>query len=216
MNETSLKKKYGFEFPFKPDPLVRKALRYIAGARGRLLDIGCGEGADSVFFADKGFHVTAIDRNETYLKRFRAYRSDRKLKSITIRRSDAVTHSYPQNGYAVVSCILVLCCMKRTEFEKMLVRVKRSIKPGGIVIMSSRNYLDPELKEYASTGKMVEPNTFRSKEDCCRFVYFIEKNRLREMFSDFDVLYYFEGYARCKYGQHPKHGDSYIICRRKP
>lgn len=208
--------KYGFEFPFKPDPLVKKALRFIKGSRRKkLLDVGCGEGADSVFYAKHGYRVTAIDRNETYLNRFRAYRTDHKLSSLRIRMCDATAHRYPRNAYDVISCILVLCCMKRTEFDAMLTPMKRSVKPGGFIVMSSRNYLDPELNDYMHTQKMIEPNTFRHKEGCCKFVYFIEKGRLREVFSDFEILYYYEGYAPCKYNQHPKHGDSYIICRRK-
>ena len=209
----SLTSKYGFENPFKVDPLVRKAIRYSTGKK--VLDVGCGEGADSAFFARKGFKVTAIDKNETHLARFRAYRRDHTLSKITIRLHDALKYGYPPNTYDVISCILVVCCMKRSEFERMIVPLKRSVKPGGIIIMSSRNYLDPELNDYISTEKMIEPNTFNKKEDCCRFVYFIEKNRLPEVFKDFDILYYYEGFAPCKYHEHPKHGDSHIICRRR-
>lgn len=213
MKQSLLEKKYRFENPFKVDPLVRKAVHYLNGG-GRLLDVGCGEGADSAFFAKEGHQVTAIDKNDEYLKRFRAYRNDQKLSNISILRRDVITYRYPRNTYDVISCILVICCMKRSEFERILGLLKRSIKPGGIVVMSARNYLDPEMNDYQSTEKMIEPNTFRKKEDCCRFVYFVEKNRLREVFADFDILYYFEGFAPCKYGEHPKHGDSYIICRR--
>lgn len=179
-----------------------------------LLDVGCGEGADSVFYARKGFHVTAIDKNETYLKRFRAYRSDHGISNITILERDALEYGYPRNTYDVISCILVLCCMKRSEFERILEPMKRSVKPGGLIIMSSRNYLDPELKDYKKTQAMIEPNTFHKKEDCCRFLYFIEQGRLREVFSDLEILYDFEGYAPCKYNEHPRHGDSYLICKR--
>ena len=52
--DNRLKNKYGFEYPFKPDPLAVKALSYLKNKK-YLLDVGCGEGADSVFFAKKGF-----------------------------------------------------------------------------------------------------------------------------------------------------------------
>jgi 2-polyprenyl-3-methyl-5-hydroxy-6-metoxy-1,4-benzoquinol methylase len=42
--DTILKNKYGFENPFKPDPLVEKALPYLTKGKN-LLDVGCGEGA---------------------------------------------------------------------------------------------------------------------------------------------------------------------------
>src|SRR5437867_3812553 len=65
MNTAALQKKYGFENPFVPDPLVRKAIRYCKGAR--VLDVGCGEGADSVYYSKNGFAVTAIDKNAAYV-----------------------------------------------------------------------------------------------------------------------------------------------------
>ena len=210
---TILKNKYGFENPFTPDQLSKKALRFLKGSKN-LLDIGCGEGADSVFYAKKGFQVTAIDNNKIYLKRFRAFQKDNELANISIRCTDVLSHHYPSNRYDAVNCLLVGCCMKRSDFEKLLVTVKQTVKPGGIIIMSLRNYLDPEFEVYSSTEKMIEPNSFRKKEDCCKIRYYIEKKRLREVFEDFEILYYYEGLAPDKYKEVPKHGDSYIICRK--
>src|ERR1700730_18823408 len=105
---SELSKKYGFENPFKPDPLVKKALRYIKSGT-RLLDIGCGEGADSVFYAKKGFKVVAIDNNKLFLRRFRAFRRDHHLSNISIRMCDVITYRYPRNFYDAVNCLLVGC-----------------------------------------------------------------------------------------------------------
>lgn len=214
ISTTELSKKYGFGYPFKPDPLAKKAVRFIKSGKC-LLDIGCGEGADSVFFAKKGFQVFAIDNNNSYLSRLRSFQRDHHLSNISIRNCDVISYKYPQNYYDVINCLLVGCCMKRSEFEKMLVSIKQSVKPKGIIIMSLRNYLDPEFEEYSSTEKMIEPNTYLKKEDCCEIRYYIEKDRLRDLFEDFEIHYYFEGLAADKYRDIPEHGDSYIICSRK-
>jgi len=211
---TVLRNKYGFEYPFKSDHLAGKALRYLKNGK-HLLDVGCGEGADSVFFAKKGFQVTAMDNNKIYLSRLRAYISDNELTNISIKYGDVIDYHYRQNFYDVINCLLVGCCMKRSDFEKLLIALKRTVKRTGIIIMSLRNYLDPEFTDYVSTERMIEPNTFRKREDCCKIRYFIEKNRLRESFTDFEILYYYEGYAPDKYREVPKHGDSYIICKNK-
>ena len=210
-----LKKKYGFEYPFEPDALAKKAMRYSKSGE-RLLDVGCGEGADSVFYAGKGFRVTAIDHNQTYLTRLRTFIRDHDLRNISTRLADVVHYSYPVDAYEVVSCLLVGCCMRRSDFEKMLTSLKQTVTPGGIIVMSLRNYLDPEFQVYLSTENMIEANTFIKKEDCCKIKYFIEKDRLREVFNDFEILDYYEGYAPDKYKEVEIHGDSYIICRRNP
>ena len=213
VSDNRLKNKYGFENPFKSDPLAKKALGYLEN-RKHLLDVGCGEGADSVFFAKKGFQITAIDSNETYLSRLRAFVSDNGVTNISIKSGDVIDHPYRKNFYDVINCLLVGCCMKRSDFERLLITLKQTIKKSGIIIMSLRNYLDPEFTDYVSTETMIEPNTFRKREDCCKIRYFIEKNRLRESLADFEILYYYEGYAPDKYKEIPKHGDSYIICKK--
>jgi len=208
-----LKDKYGFENPFKADPLARKSLRYMKNT-GRLLDVGCGEGADSVFFAKKGFEVTAIDSNELYLGRLRSFIKDNGYAGLSVKYGDVISYPYRKNYFDVINCLLVGCCMKRSDFEMLVAMLKQTLKRSGIIIMSLRNYLDEEFTEYASSEKMIEPNTFRKKEDCCKIRYFIERNRLRESFSDFEIVYYYEGYAPDKYLEVAKHGDSYIICRK--
>ena len=180
-----------------------------------LLDVGCGEGADTVFFAKKGFRVTALDNNETHLDRLRALIDDNSLTNVSILNANALDFQYPQNYYDVINCLLVGCCMSRKDFDKLLVTLKLTVKKGGIIIMSLRNYLDPEFKDYVSTERMIQPNTFIKKEGCCKIRYYIEKNRLRECFLDFEILYYYEGLAKDKYEKIKKHGDSYIICKKK-
>jgi len=205
--------KYGFQNPFKPDPLSKKAVSYLR-TPGRMLEVGCGEGADSVFFAGRGWKVKAFDKNEEQLRRFRRYRKDSGLADIAIVRDDAVGFRYEKDRYDFVLCLLVLCCMKRSEYSAVLGPLRDAVKIGGIIVASARNYLDPEFRKYRKSERMVEPNTFRDPDECCRFLYFMEKNGLRKSFADFDVLYYNEGYGPCKYGEHEYHGDSEIICRR--
>ncbi|HLF20704.1 MAG TPA: methyltransferase domain-containing protein, partial [Bacteroidota bacterium] len=87
VSSQTVQQRYGFENPFKPDPFVKKALKYLPRV-GQLLDVGCGEGADTVFFAKKGFAVTALDKNKDYLKRFRRYSQNERLSDISILHRD--------------------------------------------------------------------------------------------------------------------------------
>ncbi len=205
--------KYSFENPFKTDPLLRRAFPFIKD-RKKALDIGCGEGADSVFLAKKGFLVQAIDNDKTALTRFKAYRYDHKLSDIRIQKHDVVRFPYKESAFDVINCLLLICCMRKSDFRKLLQPMKRALKPGGIIILSSRNYLDPKLKEYHATEKMIEPNTFIKKDDCCRIAYFVEKNELKNAFKDLEILYHFEGMVPCKHKKHGDHGETHIICRR--
>lgn len=85
-----------------------------------------------MFFARRGFQVTAIDSNKTYLSRLRAYVQDNELTNISVKYVDVVKHRYRQNFYDAINCLLVGCCMKRSDFECMLYNLKQTVKRGGI------------------------------------------------------------------------------------
>jgi SAM-dependent methyltransferase len=49
----------------KADPIVKAAMNHFGDIRGaRLLELGCGDGSISAFFAEQGAQVTAIDISE--------------------------------------------------------------------------------------------------------------------------------------------------------
>lgn len=51
-----------------PSALAKEVVGLIPEG-GRVLDLGCGEGRDSVYFASRGFEVTALDQSSEGLKK---------------------------------------------------------------------------------------------------------------------------------------------------
>ena len=68
-------------------------------APGRALDLGCGEGADAHWLAERGWQVTAVDLAEVALQRAAA--ADH--PAITWQRADLLSTPPPAASFALVS-----------------------------------------------------------------------------------------------------------------
>jgi len=62
----------------KPHAYSRLAAQHVK--KGKVLDLGSGEGYDCMFFAKKGYEVTAVDISKTAIKKLLSAAGKRKLK----------------------------------------------------------------------------------------------------------------------------------------
>ncbi|KAA1399389.1 class I SAM-dependent methyltransferase [Aeromicrobium ginsengisoli] len=69
---------------------------------GTALDVGCGEGADAVWLAQRGWDVTAVDLSGVALERARGHASAAGVE-IAFERADLVAAPPPPGGYDLVS-----------------------------------------------------------------------------------------------------------------
>jgi tellurite methyltransferase len=87
-------------FGREASPLARLALQYWklrrGAERGPLLDLGCGEGRDAVFFAQAGFDVTALDGSEVGMEKLDALAREARV-GLTAVRCDLQDYALPES-----------------------------------------------------------------------------------------------------------------------
>ena len=66
------------------DTVLLSALRHFGDVSGaKLLDMGCGNGSTSLYFAEKGAHVVSIDISEVAINGLRQFCTENKINNIT-------------------------------------------------------------------------------------------------------------------------------------
>jgi len=62
------------EMPDRSNPILRRALRHFGDVRGRtLIDVGCGRGASSLYFASLGAEVISVDLSGVAVRNLEDY-----------------------------------------------------------------------------------------------------------------------------------------------
>ncbi len=115
---------------------VNVRLAEVAGPMtpGRALDLGCGEGADALWLAERGWHVTAVDVSQTALDRAAADAAARDLAgSIDFQRHD-LTESFPGGAFDLVSAQFLHSTVPMDR-ARLLRRAAGAVTPGGILLV---------------------------------------------------------------------------------
>ncbi|WP_199922688.1 bifunctional NAD(P)/FAD-dependent oxidoreductase/class I SAM-dependent methyltransferase [Streptomyces sp. NRRL S-87] len=103
---------------------------------GRALDVGCGEGADALWLAGRGWRVTAVDISATALERAAAHVAEagaEVAERIVFTRADLLEEPPAEGAYELVSAqFMQLPGELRTE---MFRRLGAAVAPGGTLLV---------------------------------------------------------------------------------
>lgn len=146
--------------------------------RAEFLEIGCGAGAQSVWLAEQGFNVIAVDASPTAVERTMA-RYTQVAHEIEMRRArppvffaralDAVTLAFSERAF---DCVVDVCTtqhMFESQAIELAARVHSWLKPGGWFF--SKQVMEP-----------FDPSLNRTS-----YVRFTTVGMLRCMFEPFPV-----------------------------
>jgi len=111
-----------------PRPTLLDALDWFAGAAGFAVDLGCGDGRDTIELLRRGWRVLAIDADPDAIARLRA-RTLPAGAELETRQARFERSSWPRCDLVNASFSLPLCPAE--EFPGLWRRVAGSLVPGG-------------------------------------------------------------------------------------
>jgi SAM-dependent methyltransferase len=119
----------------------------IAGA-AEVLELGPGQGRDTLLFAEAGLQVIAIDYADVGLAQI-ATKAEASGLGATIKTLTAdVRDPLPLADASVDACYahMLLCmALSTAEIEQLVTEVRRVLKPGGLFVYTVRTTSDPHF-----------------------------------------------------------------------
>ena len=161
---------------FKPSPFAEKAYKLIKiKDMHDVLDLGCGKGRNSLFFASNGLNVTAMDISDEALKTVEALRHP-KIKTVCADISKADLE--PERYDAVFAC-LSLHYFGDAVTRMIVDKVYRSLRAGGLFFIRCKSVKD---KAYGVGEKVGEDMYF---DEWVR--YFFRPEYMTDILSGFET-----------------------------
>lgn len=138
---------------------VNASLAEIAAplAAGRALDLGCGEGADTLWLAERGWQVLGIDVSDTALSRAADEAAARGLIDRVRFVQMDLSEAFPEGRFDLVSAHY-LHSLVRLDRESIFSAAGRAVAPGGLLIIVDHGAAPP-------WGQGIHDHVFPSAEE---------------------------------------------------
>ena len=108
-----------------------------------LIDIGCGNGRDSIFFSKNNFHVTGIDISQKAIKKNLLFKN----KNLSFIKFD-IEKNKTSKKFDIIYCRFFLHTIDENGETKLLHLINKIKKKNSLVCFEFRNLKDQIFKKY--------------------------------------------------------------------
>lgn len=127
----------------------------------RILDAGCGEGRNMVYFVKNGYNIYGIDQNEEAVELARTLcRSvNREYTIDNIQNYDIKNNPFPDGFFDAIICINVLHDSKDiADFLEHVNQLLRVLKSGGSLLLSMESRIGLSRNDSSDAADYVDPD----------------------------------------------------------
>lgn len=150
-----------------------------------VLELGAGQGRDSLFFARRGINVICLDYSQEAMRGLRSKAAAEGLGD----KIQVITHDLrlplPFGDNSIEACYShMLYCMDFTTSELVTLanEIRRVLKPGGLNILTTRHTGDPHY------GKGISHGDNRFENDGF-IVHFLDLGEIKRLAAGFDLIH---------------------------
>jgi tellurite methyltransferase len=182
----------GYTWGTEESGFAREVARYLSG--GRVLDLGCGEGRDAVFFAKQGCEVTGVDISRAGIAKARKLARMKEVKA-TWMVADLATFR-PSREFDLIYSSGSIHYLPRRVRAHLFARLKAQTKPHGF----NAHIVFTDRLVYVEFGEVID---------------YFHTGELRNEYRDWEVLVYKQLQINCRLDGTPhRHGIAKLIARR--
>ncbi len=149
-----------------------------------ILDLGCGTGRNTIFLAQQGFLVYALDASKTGIAITKKKAQKLDLHNIKYKIADMRKTSYPNNYFNAVVCIFVLSHGRLKDNKDAVKEIYRILKPKGMLVTEFMSVKD----KTCGKGKKIEKNTYLGgmEDDGHMMHHYFTKEEIKTILAKFN------------------------------
>ncbi len=149
-----------------------------------ILELGAGQGRDTLFFAQSGFYIKALDYSQSGVKCIQDKANAIGLAHLITAKRHDIRNPLPYKDNTFDACYShMLFCMALTtnELEFLSQEIRRILKPGGFNVYTVRHTGDSDFGSGIHRGEdMYESGGF--------IVHFFSKEKVKHLAKGYEII----------------------------
>mgnify|MGYP001209315672 CR=1 FL=1 len=152
----------------------------------RIMDLGCGTGRHTIYLAQNGFWVLAVDISETGIEVTRSKAEKLGLTNVEFAQFDMRNLTVEDNLLDAILCVWTTRHGTLEDARKNVKEMHRILKPGGVLVV---DYVSTEDENYGK-GIEIEKNTFVNNVEGEENIphHYSTTEEIEELYIDFSSI----------------------------
>ena len=191
-NPVDYDKKFKKNFPIFPPKFDIELRRYLSLLKGKdVLDLGIGQGRNSIPLSNLGFNVTGVDYSTKCLDICKE-----NCSNLNLIKSDIRNFCIEKDKYDLILSRCVLHFFHKDDSYKIMDSMKNNLKNDGLVYISLFSTDDPKFEKFSNLDnfEILDNNICHNKLDDT-YISFFTKKEILNIFSDFETIFISEEYC---------------------
>jgi len=152
----------------------------------KILELGCGQGRDSVFFAKYGYDVTATDISENAINFVEKIKNEFNLKNLNLFVHDTEKpFDFLNKKFDLIYSNLALQFFDLSQLNEIFSNINRIMNKNSFFLFSTKKPGD----KYYNFGNKISDKAFEHK-GITRF--FFESNEIQDILKNYFEIVFFE------------------------
>jgi SAM-dependent methyltransferase len=161
--------------------------RWRAQGRTRLLDLGCGLGRHSIFFAQRGFSVDAFDLSDRGVAALAQAARERNVL-VRTRVGDMLSLPYETCAFDCLIAYHVVFHTNRAGLEQVIAEIRRVLRPGAEALITFNSVRNASFMR--QSNRILEPHTVVPTEGHEAGIphHHVDESEIRDLLPAFELL----------------------------
>ncbi|MCB1184493.1 class I SAM-dependent methyltransferase [bacterium] len=185
-------------FGAEPSELLARFDEFIP-ENARVLDIGAGQGRNTLPLARRGCRVTALDPSAVAIETIAKAARKAKLDIDLVPKGFMAYE--PPRVFDVILCFGLMQILNYHECASLVTRLHQWLRSGGTLFLTAWHVEDPSFPRLVQEWERLGIRSFRSPEGD-RYRLFLEKGEIPRLFFRWQPVHLWEGL-----GPVHRHGD---------